>query len=227
VPIPAERVEASDSSLAAAALARRALSAMTGAMVANEQRLGELDAVAGDGDHGAGMVRGMRAALAAAGSAQGGVGTTLRIAGDAFGDWAGGTSGMLWGVLLAAVGESLGDTGEVGGQQVATAVRRGAEAIQAAGKAQLGDKTMLDALCPFVDELQAWLDAGDRLADGWRKAAGTAVTAAEATAGLLPRVGRARPLGARSIGTPDPGAVSMGLVLTAVGEVLAGAVGKR
>jgi dihydroxyacetone kinase len=222
----AERVRASDSSVAAAAVAYRALSAMADIIVENERRLGELDTVAGDGDHGAGMVRGMRAALAEAGSRRTGVGTMLRRAGGAFGDRAGGTSGMLWGVLLTAVGESLGDTGQVRGAQVAAALRHGADAVQRAGRASLGDKTMLDALFPFVDELQARLDAGDGLVDAWRKAAETAVRAADATAGLRPRIGRARPLGDRSLGSPDPGAVSMGLALSAAGEVLTGAPGR-
>jgi D-erythrulose 4-kinase len=97
----------------------------------------------------------------------------------------------------------------------------GAATIQRVGKAERGDKTMLDALLPFVDELEERLAAGSALTDAWRGAAAGAVEAGAATASLRARVGRARPLAERSVGTPDAGAVSMGLILTAVGEVLA------
>jgi dihydroxyacetone kinase len=71
----------------------------------NEDELGRIDAVAGDGDHGTGMVRGLRAATAAA-QGESGLGATLDAAGVAFADLAGGTSGMLWGVLLQAIGRA-------------------------------------------------------------------------------------------------------------------------
>jgi D-erythrulose 4-kinase len=85
----------------------------------------------------------------------------------------------------------------------------------------VGDKTMLDAIMPFTDELDRRVAAGGSLADAWRHAAGTATTAAEATADLLPRAGRARPHAERSLGTPDPGAVSFALAVTAVAGALA------
>ena len=202
--------------------ATRVIAAMTDAVVANEEQLGRLDAVAGDGDHGMGMVRGMKAALAAAQAADGhGVGRVLRAAGDAFSDRAGGTSGILWGILLTAVGDSLGDIEAVTPTRLAAAVRHGAETVRRIGKAELGDKTMLDALFPFADALEAALAAGQPLAEAWRSAAGVAVQAAADTANTVARIGRARPLAERSLGTPDPGAVSMGIVLTASAEPLA------
>lgn len=207
-------------SIEAAAVVRRAIDAMTEVVVEAEQRLGQIDAVAGDGDHGAGMVRGLRAARAAAKATDGGAETVLRAAGDAFGDRAGGTSGILWGIFLGAIGVSLGDTDEVTAERLCRAVRHGAETMQRIGKARPGDKTMLDALLPFVDDLDARLARGTALAGAWTEAARTAVAAAEATASLVPKVGRARPLAERSVGTPDAGATSMGLVLTAVGRVL-------
>jgi dihydroxyacetone kinase len=218
--VHAAAVEASKASIAAAAVARRAIGAMTDVVLENEDRLGQIDAVAGDGDHGVGMARGMRAARAAADASEGGVGTVLGDAGDAFSDKAGGTSGILWGIFLSAIGASLGDTDEVTTKRVSAAVRHGAETIQRVGKAELGDKTMLDALFPFLDALDARLNAGAALAEAWQDAAATAVEAAEATAPLVPKVGRARPLAERSVGTPDAGATSMGLVLTAVGHML-------
>lgn len=213
---------ASEASIAAAHVARRALRAMDQTIRKHEERLGQIDAVAGDGDHGVGMVRGLGGAVAAADATDGGVGTTLRAAGEAFGDKAGGTSGMLWGLLLSTVGDELGDQDQVTPHDVGAAVERGAQTLQRVGKAELGDKTMLDALFPFVDELKAQLHDGDHgLADAWRAAAAVAVDAAEATSDLVAKIGRARPLAERSIGTPDPGAVSMALILQTVGDVLA------
>jgi dihydroxyacetone kinase len=212
-------VEASEASQAASEVIRRVLEVANDALVADEDRLGRLDAVAGDGDHGVGMTRGMRAAVAAARSTQGGAATVLRAAGDAFGDRAGGTSGMLWGLFLSSIGESLGDHAPVDGRALATAMADGAAAMQRVGKAQPGDKTMLDALLPFVADIDAGLEAGDPLAVAWRHAASVAAGSAEATASLVARIGRARPLAERSIGTPDPGATSMGLILVAVADV--------
>jgi dihydroxyacetone kinase len=167
------------------------------------------------------MVRGMKAALSAAQLAEhSGIGSVLRAAGDAFGDRAGGTSGILWGILLTAVGVSLGDTEPVTPERLAAALRDGAETVQRIGKAQLGDKTMLDALFPFVTSLESAVAQGRPLAQAWAEAADEAVRAAAATADLVARMGRARPLAERSLGTPDPGAVSMGIVLTTVAGAL-------
>ena len=216
----AAAAEASEDSKAAAEVARRALHAMNETVKKHQDMLGQIDAVAGDGDHGVGMVRGMGGAVAAADATDGGVGRVLRASGDAFGDKAGGTSGMLWGLLLTSVGDVLGNEDAVTAEKVAEAVEHGAQALKRVGKANLGDKTMLDSLFPFVDELKARVAAGDGLAEAWTAAAGVAKEAAEATKDLVPKIGRARPLADRSVGTPDAGAISMGLVLEAVGGVL-------
>ena len=179
-------VEASEDSRAAAVVARSAIAAMRDVVLEHEEELGRIDAVAGDGDHGVGMARGTRAASVAAEEAEGGLGAVLAAAGDAFADKAGGTSGILWGILLSAVGVSLGDTDEVTPDRLRTAVRHGAETVQRIGKAQMGDKTLLDSLMPFVDELDTRVEAGDDLAPAWETAAEKAVTAAEATRDLTP-----------------------------------------
>ena len=212
--------EASPESERAAAIAREIVSAMTAVVLENEDELGRIDAVAGDGDHGTGMARGLRAADEAAKTTQGGAQTVLTAAGAAFGDRAGGTSGVLWGMFLAAIGTELGNQEAVTSETLASAIRKGAESMQRFGKAQLGDKTMLDALFPFVDALDANLGSGHPLDDAWRSAAQTAVEAAAATADLVPKIGRARPLAERSVGTPDAGATSMGMILVAAGDVL-------
>jgi len=220
VPAP----EAGAESQEAAQVVVVALRAVAEVVDENAEELGRLDAVAGDGDHGIGMQRGATAALRAARRAaeeRAGAGATLRAAGDAWADRAGGTSGALWGVALRALADETGDDTRPDAATVASGVRSAAAAVARLGKVTVGDKTMLDAIMPFTDELDRRVAAGGSLADAWRHAAGTATTAAEATADLLPRAGRARPHAERSLGTPDPGAVSFALAVTAVAGVLA------
>ena len=218
--VATEEVEASDESRAAAAVARRAVAALSAVVEEHREHLGRLDAVAGDGDHGTGMSRGAKAATEAADATEGGVQSVLAAAGAAIGDKAGGTSGIFWGLLLDGVGQQLGNTDAVTDAGLARAVRASAEKLQTFSKASLGDKTMLDALFPFVEALGDAVDAGTPLATAWADAARAAVQAAEETADLVPKIGRARPLAERSVGTPDPGAVSLGLIVTAIGDVL-------
>ncbi len=208
---------------ATAATVLAALEAMAEAVAEREDELGRIDAVAGDGDHGRGMVKGTCAAVGAARTAVAdGAGPrgTLQVAGDAWAAEAGGTSGALWGSALAAVGQVLGDTGRPSGAAVAAGVRAAYDALVRLGGAEPGDKTMLDALLPFVELLETATDRGEDLVDAWRAAAASADDAARATAALRPRIGRARPLAERSVGTPDAGAVSLALCLDRVAEVL-------
>ena len=101
--------------------------------------------------------------------------------------------------------------GQQGVIVAAAAELRGVDMIQTVGKASLGDKTMLDAMLPFADALEAAVAAGTPLAQAWAQAAEVAEKAAQATATLRPKVGRARPLAERSVGTPDPGAISFAM----------------
>jgi D-erythrulose 4-kinase len=213
--------EASEESVAAAAIARELLRALSETIETHKDFLGQLDAVAGDGDHGIGMSRGAKAAAEAAAQAEGGAQTVLAAAAAAFGDKAGGTSGILWGVLIDGIGKALGNAEAVTGQRLAEALQQSATNLKSFSKAELGDKTMLDALFPFVETLVSEVHGGASLDRAWRTAAETCVAAADATASLVPRIGRARPLAERSVGTPDPGAVSLGLIATALGESLA------
>ncbi|MFE4838093.1 dihydroxyacetone kinase family protein [Arthrobacter sp. NPDC056691] len=209
--------EASPAAVVLAGTALSALESMAASLHANEARLGEIDAVAGDGDHGRGMVKGIDAALAAARTAyDGGAGAAyvLQSAGQSWAEHAGGTSGVLWGAALEAAGLSLTDrkADYTDGDFVA-AVQAFSGAILDLGRATVGDKTLVDALLPFAGELADGVEQGHPFADAWRAAAGVAVEQAEATASLRPRLGRARPLAEKSIGTPDAGATSFGLLV--------------
>jgi D-erythrulose 4-kinase len=218
------REAAPESSAASRELAgrvREALRLMRGALRENEAELGRIDAVAGDGDHGRGMVKGIDAAVRRAGAAgpEAGAGWLLRQAGQAWAEQAGGTSGVLWGAALESFGAVVGDTADDHpAAMVTAAVRAFADAMVELGGARPGDKTLL----AFADELESSVSGGTGLAPAWQAAAATATAAARDTAGLRPRVGRARPLADKSVGTPDAGAVSMALLLTALGGWLAG-----
>ncbi|TDC79083.1 dihydroxyacetone kinase family protein [Streptomyces hainanensis] len=198
-----------------------ALGAIREAVAGAEERLGRLDAVAGDGDHGIGMRRGAEsAATAGAEAAAAGAGamTTLVLAGEAWSERAGGTSGALWGAMLTAFGAALGDEAAPGREQLAAGARAAVAAVTDLGGAAPGDKTLVDAAVPFAETLTRALAEGERLAAAWESAASAATRAAEATAAVPARIGRARVHGERGIGTPDPGAVSFALIVTALTE---------
>lgn len=216
-----EPILASEHSHRAAVVAREALIAMEQVLVSNEEHLGKLDAIAGDGDHGVGMVRGIHAAVTEAKSNTGGVGHVMVAAGNAFGDRAGGTSGILWGIFISAIGNALGNTEKVDAEKLYGALELATETLVNKSKAKLGDKTMLDTLLPFIDALDEQLGNGKNMADAWKYASEVAQKCADATAALSPKIGRARPLAERSVGTPDPGAISMALIIKVVGDVIA------
>ena len=190
------------------------------AIVAAEEELAQIDSVAGDGDHGRGMVKGATYALKAAEEAVNngaGAGDTLIAAGRAWAEKAGGTSGVLWGNALESAGLVIGNESEsLDSAIVAKAFRSGAGRIVELGQAHLGDKTMLDALIPFVEEFERCADKGVSIRTSWEGAAVVAEKAAADTAALIPKIGRARPQAERSIGTPDAGAISFAICVSSV-----------
>lgn len=210
---------ASDESRQAATFIADLLARMAEAIDAQADELGRMDSVAGDGDHGIGMQRGSRAGARAARSAAdagAGAGTTLAEAGDAWSDQGGGTSGVIWGRILQTLGKTLGDEAPVNAGVVAAAVGEARDVVMGFGKAKVGDKTMVDAIVPFADDLSASVEAGRPLRVAWPQAAAVAEQAAQRTADMAAKLGRARSHGDKSIGTPDPGAVSFALICTTV-----------
>jgi dihydroxyacetone kinase len=208
----------------AAATIARLLARVADVIDEQADELGRMDSVAGDGDHGIGMQRGSRAGASAARTAAetgAGAGTTLAEAGDAWSDEGGGTSGVLWGRILHSLGRALGDDAAVNAAAVAAGVQEARTAVMRFGKAQVGDKTMIDAIVPFVDDLTDGIRTGRSLQEAWQHAAGVTEQAAQDTAQLAAKLGRARSHGDKGIGTPDPGAVSFALVCTTVSEGLA------
>ncbi len=205
---------------AGALVVRNALEAIRDAIEEAEQELGRLDAVAGDGDHGAGMARGSQAAALAAATALTPA-AVLTAAGAAFGDAAGGASGALWGAGLLAIGRVLGTRAAPdacpGVGDVRAALVEALAVVQRLGGASVGDRTLVDALAPFVDAFPA---SGASLAGAWASALPPMRASVEATAQLLPRKGRATTHGTHALGSVDAGARSLGIALEAVGGVL-------
>ena len=191
------------------------LDAMVSALGEAEAELGRIDAFAGDGDHGQGMRRGATAAREAIHEAvAGGAGarSALAAAGDAWADRAGGTSGAIWGFLLRSWSGALTDDAVPTGADVVSGARLALDDVMRLGGAKPGDKTLVDAFVPFVAALEAASMNGAPLKEAWEKASIACEEAAQATAPLSPRLGRARPLAERSIGHPDAGAVSLALI---------------
>jgi phosphoenolpyruvate---glycerone phosphotransferase subunit DhaL len=190
----------------------------------NAGELTKLDAAIGDGDHGTNMARGFRAVLERLDGLPEGadLGAVFKAVSMALIGKVGGASGPLYGSFYLAMGRELGDATEVDDATFAAALRAGYDSVVTRGKAQLEDKTMLDALHPAL----AALDAA--LADG--KDLGTALDAAEAAARegvaatipLVARKGRASYLGERSRDHQDPGATSSHLILGALADVVNG-----
>ena len=212
---------------AAARTIAMAFEAMAGRIATIEDELGRLDSVAGDGDHGAGMARGTAAAAAAASTAGPAATDVMLAAAAAFSDAAGGASGALWGAGLLAFGVELRRRATADDARpdpdldvptVQIALRAALDAVVRLGGAQRGDKTMVDALDAFVD---AFGSSGEATVwQAWVAAASAAERAALATADLAARKGRSAVHGDQSVGTPDPGAVSLAAAFAAAGEVL-------
>lgn len=213
-------VEASARALEIAQRVRTAASAVADLMHEQEAYLGEIDAYAGDGDHGRGMVRGSDAALNAIEESpeKAGPASLVKSAGRSWAMQAGGTSGVLWGASLEAAANTIDDAAEdFADADLIRAVRAFADSMVTLGGASVGDKTLLDALLPFADSLEAH---GGSLHEAWAAAVADAKESAEKTSELRPQKGRARPLAEKSVGHPDPGAISMAMILELLGKSL-------
>ncbi len=187
----------------------------------NQTYLTELDSVIGDADHGANMARGMAAVAAKLDTeTPANIAELFKSVGMTLVTSVGGASGPLYGTFFLRFGMNAGpvttlDAGALGG-----ALRAGLEGIVARGKAELGDKTMFDALSPAVDAWDASVAAGGTAADASAAALAAAEGGRDATIPLVARKGRASYLGERSAGHLDPGATSSTLLLLALAESL-------
>jgi phosphoenolpyruvate---glycerone phosphotransferase subunit DhaL len=186
--------------------------------------LTRLDSAIGDGDHGTNMNRGFKAAVQRLDGLEGDqdFGSLFKAVGMAMIGKVGGASGPLYGSLFLGMGKELGDTGEVEDERLAAALRAGYDSVVARGKAQLVDKTMLDAWHPALEALDAALADGKELGPALDEAAAAAEAGMKATIPMVARKGRASYLGERSRDHQDPGATSTHLILKTLTDVVNG-----
>ncbi len=180
--------------------------------------LTDLDRAIGDADHGSNMDRGFAAVAALDASGFDDVPAYLKKVGMTLVSTVGGASGPLFGTFfLRAAG--AWPQGDADAAALGAALRAGLEGVVARGKAEPGDKTLVDALAPAVDAYDA---AGDDVAAALRAAAEAAAAGRDATIPLVARKGRASYLGERSAGHQDPGATSLALLLDSAARTLPG-----
>ena len=174
----------------------------------------QLDTAIGDGDHGTNMDRGMRKALEKLDGVEGeDIGALLKAVGMALVSSVGGAAGPLYGTFFLQMGTATAGRDELDLAGWTGALEAGVKGVQARGKAEPGDKTMVDALLPALDALRTAADDGAGLGDALRRSADAAAEGMRATVPLEARKGRASYLGPRSVGHQDPGATSSQLLL--------------
>lgn len=175
----------------------------------NKGYLTELDSAIGDADHGANMSRGMSSVVDVLPELEESpIDQVFKKAGMTMVSRVGGASGPLYGTFFMKFGASADGAEELDASALAAALRAGFEGILTRGKAEPGDKTMVDAMGPAIDAMDKAIADGESLADAARAAAEASRQGREATIQMLARKGRASYLGERSIGHQDPGATS-------------------
>ena len=188
-----------------------------------KDELTELDSAIGDADHGINMNRGMQAALSKLdGQATGDVGALLKTVGMTLVSTVGGAGGPLYGTLFLQLGTATAGKAAIESQDWAAALDAAVAGVQARGKAELQDKTMIDALVPAREAFRAALGDGAPFADALRRAEAAAEGGMKSTIPLVARKGRASYLGERSAGHQDPGATSSWLLMKTVADTWSG-----
>ncbi len=187
--------------------------------VDNEKYFSDLDAVAGDGDFGFSLARGFENVIAEWDEYdRSDLGTFIQKVATTMSGRIGGTSGPIWGTAFLRAAISVKDKNDISQADVVAMLRSAVEGIMKRGGASLGDKTLLDALVPLTDAIEADLDKGLDGKAVAQHAAEVARAAAEETAKLEAHRGRASYTGERSIGSPDPGAIAMAVLAERIAE---------
>jgi phosphoenolpyruvate---glycerone phosphotransferase subunit DhaL len=188
----------------------------------NREYLTRLDSAIGDADHGANMDRGMKAVLAKLDAQEGeDIGALLKTVGMTLVSTVGGAGGPLYGTLFLQMGMATTGKSELEPEDWAAALAAAITGVQSRGKAEPGDKTMIDALIPASDAFSSALGGGASFEDALRRSAQAAEEGMQATVPLVAKKGRASYLGERSAGHQDPGATSSHLLLKSAAETWA------
>lgn len=185
----------------------------------NKDYLTQLDSAIGDADHGANMDRGFKAALTKLPTvADKDIGTVLKSVGMTLVQTVGGAGGPLYGTFFMQAGTSAANKMELTVNDWAAALEAALNGVVARGKAQLGDKTMVDALTPALQALKHAVNDGVDQSESLRRSTAAAEQGMKDTIPLVARKGRASYLGERSAGHQDPGATSSYLLLKAAAD---------
>ena len=201
----------------------RWIRAFAAEIAANKEYLTRLDAAVGDGDHGINMHRGMSAVLGKVDALPGDdIGALLKTVGMTLVSTVGGAGGPLYGTLFLQMGTAASGKAELGPDEWAAALEAGIGGVRMRGKAEPGDKTMIDALVPAEDALKAALAEGASFGEALTRSAGAAERGMAATVPLVAKKGRASYLGERSAGHQDPGATSSQLLLKTAADTWSG-----
>ncbi|NMR32031.1 dihydroxyacetone kinase subunit DhaL [Crystallibacter degradans] len=189
--------------------------------VDSEQEFCDLDAVVGDGDFGYSLARGFEIVLQDWESYdRTDIGTFVQRVAMVISARIGGTSGPIWGTAFLRAASVVKGKEAVNGADAVAMLRAAVEGIKARGGAEVGEKTLLDALVPLADALEQANAEGAGIAAAIEKAAKTARSAAEATSSMVARRGRASYSGERSIGSPDAGAMAVAIILERINAEL-------
>jgi phosphoenolpyruvate---glycerone phosphotransferase subunit DhaL len=184
--------------------------------------LTRLDQAIGDGDHGTNMDRGMKAVTAKVDGLEGDdIGDLLKTVGMTLVSTVGGAAGPLYGTLFLQMGMATAGKTELEPEDWAAALDAAVNGVQMRGKAEPGDKTMLDALIPARDAISAALADGASFEEALRRSAQAAEEGMLATTPLVARKGRASYLGERSADHQDPGATSSYLLVKTAADTWA------
>jgi phosphoenolpyruvate---glycerone phosphotransferase subunit DhaL len=185
----------------------------------NRSYLTKLDGAIGDGDHGTNMDRGMKKALERLQATDGDdIGASLKAVGMALVSSVGGAAGPLYGTFFMQMGQAAAGRSALDLPGFTDAFDAGIQGVVKRGKAEPGDKTMLDALKPALEALRE--ADGDDVAAALERAAQAAHEGMEATVPMVARKGRASYLGERSAGHQDPGATSSHLLMKSAAEAV-------
>jgi dihydroxyacetone kinase-like protein len=192
----------------------------------NKDYLCELDGEVGDGDHGVSMTIGMRAVARAMKALDESVlpSEVFQVAAESYADDVGATIGPLYEAAFAAAATAATNKVELNSiSDWAELYEAMATSIQLLGKAELGDKTMLDSFFPAVEHIKSLSTRGGSLSDALHSTAKAALDAAISTKDLVPKKGRAARLGERAIGFQDAGATSLAIILQGFADSFDGA----
>lgn len=189
----------------------------------HKDELTELDAAIGDADHGINLDRGFKKVIQQLPTVSDkDIGSILKQVSMTLISSIGGASGPLYGTLFLKASTTAAGKEELNDHEVVTLLHQGVDGIIQRGRAQRGDKTMLDTWLPALDVLKLAVESGDSLVDAVQQAVAAAEQGMKDTVPMLAKKGRASYLGERSIGHQDPGATSSYLMLQCLSATLQG-----